>query len=162
MPPLASLVFLSYSRSLTSPRYRAFPPASQAARSLMAREKQMPPSASRVFLSCSRSLTSPRCRALPPASQAARSLMAREKQMPPSASLVFLSCSLYHIFHAMTPLKKALHAFFVARSACLLIEFNMPCPSKPSSLQAFRSIHRYRTMFPARTACSGLLLQTAL
>ena len=66
------------------------------------------------------------------------------------------------IFHAMTPLKKALHAFFVARSACLLIEFNMPCPSKPSSLQAFRSIHRYRTMFPARTACSGLLLQTAL
>ena len=95
MPPLASLVFLSCSRSLTSPRYRAFPPASQAARSLMAREKQMPPLASLVFLSCSRSLTSPRCRAFPPASQAARSLMAREKQMPPLASLVFLSCSLY-------------------------------------------------------------------
>ncbi len=150
MPPLASLVFLSCSRSLTSPRCRALPPATPAARSLMAQEKQMPLSASLVFLSCSRSLTSPRCRALPPATPAARSLMAREKQMPPSASLVFLSCSLYHehsslnsfavrdeqaspvpallrslyhIFHAMTPLKKVLHAFFVARSACLLIEF---------------------------------------
>ena len=53
MPPLASLVFLSCSRSLTSPRCRALPPAAQAARSLMAREKQMPPSASLVFLSCS-------------------------------------------------------------------------------------------------------------
>jgi len=83
----------------------------------------MPPLASLVFLLCSRSLTSPRCRALPPAAQAARSLMAQEKQMPPSASLVFLLCSLYHIFHAMAPLKKALHAFFVARSACLSIEF---------------------------------------
>ena len=87
-----------YSSSITSPRWRALPPASQAARSLMAREKQMPLSASLVFLSCSRfssSITSPRWRALPPASQAARSLMAREKQMPLSASLVFLSCSLY-------------------------------------------------------------------
>ena len=53
MPPSASLVFLSCSRSLTSPRCRALPPAAQAARSLMAREKQMPPSASLVFLSCS-------------------------------------------------------------------------------------------------------------
>ena len=40
-------------RSLTSPRCRALSPAAQAARSLMAREKQMPPSASLVFLSCS-------------------------------------------------------------------------------------------------------------
>ena len=53
MPPLASLVFLSCSRSLTSPRCRALSPATPAARSLMAREKQMPPSASLVFLSCS-------------------------------------------------------------------------------------------------------------
>ena len=59
-----------FSPSITSPRWRALPPASQAARSLMAREKQMPLSASLVFLSCSRfspSITSPRCRALPPA-----------------------------------------------------------------------------------------------
>ena len=42
-----------YSSSITSPRWRALPPASQAARSLMAREKQMPLSASLVFLSCS-------------------------------------------------------------------------------------------------------------
>ena len=53
MPPSASLVFLSCSRPLTSPRLRALSPAAQAARSLMAREKQMPPSASLVFLSCS-------------------------------------------------------------------------------------------------------------
>ena len=53
MPPLASLVFLLCSRSLTSPRCRALSPATPAARSLMAREKQMPPSASLVFLSCS-------------------------------------------------------------------------------------------------------------
>ena len=42
-----------FSSSITSPRWRALPPASQAARSLMAREKQMPLSASLVFLSCS-------------------------------------------------------------------------------------------------------------
>ena len=42
-----------FSPSITSPRWRALPPASQAARSLMAREKQMPLSASLVFLSCS-------------------------------------------------------------------------------------------------------------
>ena len=42
-----------FSPSITSPRWRALSPASQAARSLMAREKQMPLSASLVFLSCS-------------------------------------------------------------------------------------------------------------
>ena len=62
------------SRALLRSRARAdalYRLLSQAARSLMAREKQMPLSASLVFLSCSRfspSITSPRWRALPPAS----------------------------------------------------------------------------------------------
>ena len=46
---------LSCAHYITSPRWRALPPAAQAARSLMAQEKQMPPSASLVFLSLSRS-----------------------------------------------------------------------------------------------------------
>ncbi len=87
-----------YSSSITSPRWRALPPASQAARSLMAREKQMPLSASLFFFRARASLLRSRARAdalYRLLSQAARSLMAREKQMPLSASLVFLSCSLY-------------------------------------------------------------------
>ena len=44
---------LTCAHHITSPRWRALPPATQAARSLMAQEKQMPPSASLVFLLCS-------------------------------------------------------------------------------------------------------------
>jgi len=76
----------------------------------MAQEKQMPPSASLVFLSCS----------LYREHSSLNNFAVRDEQASPVPALLR---SLYHIFHAMAPLKKALHAFFVARSACLSIEF---------------------------------------
>ena len=67
-PAVPARASLLRSRARAGALYRLL---SQAARSLMAREKQMPLSASLVFLSCSRfspSITSPRWRALSPAS----------------------------------------------------------------------------------------------
>ena len=67
-PAFPARASLLRSRARADSLYRLL---SQAARSLMAREKQMPLSASLVFLSCSRfspSITSPRWRALSPAS----------------------------------------------------------------------------------------------